>query len=365
MSDYALMCGLPRTTSHLPRKQFAQHLLGKRSLLLQEAEEYTMCHSNETARHSYLGPGKKKALSILGSSWYLSSVGVPEQRIAGQENVFASSEQAQRLRKGQLEVLESQAEEYMELSEKRDQELKTREGQAITNIEKFALLEALGESIHYPISRRGSLLDIFMTSDPIIRKQNYSIMLRMVMLMPSELLCVQELRDSLVSYAQTVADKGYPARQVCWIWSIKLVNCLDILKRSAHLPNSRIIKLLVDLNQDNDMKYTMGSDAIKNQVTLYIARANERKARVSGDIRLGMTDYIREEQAKLKAAASKPSSKAPQPTSTEVEVEQDVASEEEADLTRAEAQNLRVGNIVMEVIIITSQITSLFSLLLL
>ena len=347
------MSGVPRTTSHLPRKQFAQHLLGKRSLLLKEAEEYTMCHSNATARHSYLGQGQKKALSILGSSWYQKSVGIAEQRIAGQQNVFVSNEQAQRLRKGQLEVLDQQAEEYMEISEKRDQELRTREGQAISNIEKFALIEALGESIHYQISSRGSMLEIFMTNTPIIRKQNYSTMLRMVMLMPSELLCVQELRDSLVTFAQTVHDKGYTARQVCWVWSIKLVLCLDVLRKSAHLPNPRILKLLVDLNEANDMKYTMGSESIEHQVTLYIARANARKATVSGDIRVGLTDYIQEEQDRLKALSSNPSSsKSPHPTSTEVESDHGDSEPEPEPivLTRDDsAQQLRVGELTIQV----------------
>lgn len=248
MSDYAMIVGLPSATSHIARKQFVEYLLSQRSLLLKEAEEYTLCHAQSTAKHSYLGGGKKKALAILGSSWYQSAVGVPQHKIGDSASVYASEEQVERLRDGQREVFREDIEDMMAATSSRDNQLRLRPGQVIGNNEKIALIESLVESIKYPITSHGNLMDIFMTALPVARKKNYSILLRMIQIMPSDMACITTLKANLLMFAQMQAGLGKSVRQVQWEWANRLVDVFMHLKKTGHIANPRLMKLMVDIN---------------------------------------------------------------------------------------------------------------------
>ena len=248
MSDYAMIVGLPSASSHIARKQFVEYLLSQRSLLLKEAEEYTLCHGQATAVHSYLGGGKKKALAILGSSWYQSAVGVPQQKIGDSTAVYASEEQVERLKDGQREVFEEDMEDMMAATCSRDKQVRMREGQVIGNMERVALIESLVESIQYPITKQGNLMDIFMTALPVVRMKNYSILLRMIQIMPSDMDCITTLKANLIKFAQMQAGQGKSVRQVEWEWANRLVEVFMNLKKTGHIANPRLKKLMVDIN---------------------------------------------------------------------------------------------------------------------
>ena len=91
--------------------------------------------------------------------------------------------------------------DMMAATSSRDHQVRLREGQVIGNVEKIALIESLVESIKFPITTQGNLMDLFMTALLVIRKRNYSILLRMVQIMPSDLDCIKTLKANLINFA--------------------------------------------------------------------------------------------------------------------------------------------------------------------
>ena len=142
-SDFAEINGLPRATSHIARKMFVDYILAQRSSLLKEAEQYTLCHRENTAEESYLGKLRKKALAVMGSSWYHTAVGLPVDRLGSSKSVYASKEQAERMRAGQIEETEETLQDMMMMAKRKDEAVKYKPDKVITNVERVALVEAL------------------------------------------------------------------------------------------------------------------------------------------------------------------------------------------------------------------------------
>ena len=194
-------------------------------------------------------------MAVLGSAWYQSAVGLQEHRIANSSSVYASEEQAERVKEGCLEVYTEDMDDMMAATSSRDHQVRLREGQVIGNVEKIALIESLVESIKFPITTQGNLMDLFMTALPVIRKRNYSILLRMVQIMPSDLGCIKTLKANLINFARMQAGQGKSVRQVEWEWAKRLAEIFKNLK-TQHIANPRLMKLLVDINTEFDYRYS-------------------------------------------------------------------------------------------------------------
>ena len=98
-TDFALICGVTRVTSHLFRKMFSQFLYKQKNLLCREMEEYTLCHSKPTAKRSYQNPLRTKALALLGTSYYRSVLGLQDEAAVGSSsvrNMYVSQAQYER-----------------------------------------------------------------------------------------------------------------------------------------------------------------------------------------------------------------------------------------------------------------------------
>ena len=368
MSDYAMIVGLPSATSHIARKQFVEYILSQRSLLLKEAEEFTLCHSQATAVHSYLGGGKKKAMAVLGSAWFQSVVGLPEHRIGDSNSVYASEEQVDRVRQGCLEVYTEDMDDMMAATSSRDQHIRLREGQVMTNVERMALIESLVESIKYPITTQGNLMDLFMTNLPVIRQRNYSILLRMVQIMPSDLECIKTLKASLINFARKQASQGKSVRQVEWEWARRLAEIFRTLQ-TKHIANPRLIKLLADINSKFEYRYnfkfvlncinlptyryTFNNGAVGNQVSHWIAQSKSREAALSGEVNLDMRDFLQVQHKKLIEAAEK-AVEAVNPITAGDEEESEDDDEDESEpepqvLTQSEDQMITLGSMSINV----------------
>ena len=190
MTAFCQIVGVPRATSHIFRKLFSRYLYAQRSVLLREAQEYTACHSNATTRTHYLGDCYGKVLAVLGSSWYQTAMVLPEGRIRVSSAVFASSEQAEREVAGRMQVRDKVLQDEMNMDLRRTEAKKLSKERFLDDNLKLAILEAIVLSVDQgiQITRRGNMMDIFMTGKAILNKMNARALLRLVTMLPSFLL---------------------------------------------------------------------------------------------------------------------------------------------------------------------------------
>ena len=73
----------------------------------------------------------------------------------------------------------------------------------ITPAVKKAFVDCLTACKDMPwITKRGSIVEIFMTGEPVINRDYARILLRMMYMLPSYLPCLNILRESLLTFAE-------------------------------------------------------------------------------------------------------------------------------------------------------------------
>ena len=252
-SDFALLAGIPKCTSHKMRKMFSRYLYAQRSALLREAEEHTLCHAGTTTKSSYLGDSFKTALAVLGTSWYQTNLTVPQDKFVGSSrDCYVDAEQQERERVGQLQVVADNVEERLEAAARDDEAVRPTKERFVTNPVKIALLEAIcSSSQHKAITNLGCLKELFLTGKPVIRKRFGSVILRMLTMLPSSLGCVETLRESLLLFAELHGGLERDARDIMWLWAYRLLEVLNALGRVPHVNSIHLIKIFADLSEEH------------------------------------------------------------------------------------------------------------------
>jgi len=196
--DYAKINGLPRFTAKDSRSQFTRYIKKQESVVIKEAEQYS-CHSEHTAEKSYVGSTYKMNMAGLGSAWYREEVMPSEEQVKSSSGVYTDDAQSQRFKAGFFYAMEGKLKIIIDRTTQFETKTPTKD-RVITDEVTNALYEAVIQSTVFPVTKNGNLTDIFLTNRTVVRKENISILLRMVHMLPPSLSCIKILKKNLIQF---------------------------------------------------------------------------------------------------------------------------------------------------------------------
>ena len=304
-SDFSMVNGCSRITSHVARKMQSQYITKQGSAVLREGREYMLCHSNDVDRQFYQDHLRERALAIQGQAVYRTEMCLSEDRMMGlgsstSDLPCVNQEQQEREKRGQRRDQEIKLKDFLEAEKRRDAAVKPTLMKFITNIQKVALIESIILSSSFYISKEGELVDIFLSERPLIKKKNVSILIRMIHIMDPNIPCIKTLRESLMLYVQMSEIEDL--RLLEWRFSWKLLNSIKRLRIATGVDCKNLLHILAKFNNENQNKYTMGNMNIFNLVTNWQAQTMVREAKLTKSAhRVGVKQFLAEKRKEFLA----------------------------------------------------------------
>ena len=80
-TDFSIIAGCGRVTSHVARKMQSQFITTQEDSVLKEGREYMLCHSNDVDKQYYQDHLRQRALAIQGQAVYRTKMGLEEDRL--------------------------------------------------------------------------------------------------------------------------------------------------------------------------------------------------------------------------------------------------------------------------------------------
>ena len=286
-TDFSVITGSGRVTSHVARKMQSQFITKQKDTLLLEGREYMLCHSAEVDRQFYQDHLRERALAIQGQAVYRTKMGLEEDRLMAESSSSKQStkhdlpcvdrKQMEREQRGHVQEDTISLQQFLEEDARRDAAVTPTLLRLLRNTEKVALVEAIILSSEYHISSQGKLVDIFLTGKNVIRKKNACILLRMIHVLPPDIPCIKILRDSLLLYVHM--SECQDLRQLEWSWSWKLLKCLHNLKTATGVESKNLLHTLAVFNKEHNNKYDLGNASVFKLVIDWQAAEMVREAK--------------------------------------------------------------------------------------
>jgi hypothetical protein len=351
-TDFSIIVGCGRVTSHVARKMQSQFITTQEDSVLKEGREYMLCHSNDVDKQYYQDHLRQRALAIQGQAVYRTKMGLEEDRLmagssssstnnTNQDLPYVDRDQMNRELRGQKNEDRMNLKEYLEADAKRDAAVQPTLLRFLRNTEKAALVEAIILSSSYHVSSQGKLVDIFLTGKNVINKKNASVILRMIHVLPKDISSIKVLRDSLLLYAHM--SESQDLRKLEWDWTWKLLKCLHNLMSATGLESKNLLHTLAMYNKDHNNKYILGNPNVFTMVTNWQAQEMVREAsrNKTGD-QACMQQFLAEKRSAY-LASYQTGAQPEQGAVDEHDAEQGAVGEHEAD----ELEQVRIEQEVM------------------
>ena len=278
LSEFSAIVDIPKATEGLFRKMFTNVVYKHGSALVKQAESIALTHSQDVALQSYVDPELKRSMSFFVNSWFRKAASVSEN-IGKLQVTYNSDKQAERMKNGLKEVDEYQLQDWIQRVDCRDSGKLPTLQNTITDKIKAALLNLLRQVSEVPItvSKLGSPLEIFLTGTPVLRHKNISIMLRTFYFAPLNWECRSILEENLLTFASLMANERITVRDLEVKWTLKLLNCLDFMRRGKNIESKAVQYFFYGLCLKFEYKYCLNNNALINQLKHWIAKHNERE----------------------------------------------------------------------------------------
>ena len=239
-------------------------------------ETFSQNHSKDTALKDYVSDELKQQFALTAHSWYRGEVDNEDDFFDNQNAVFISDEQDKRFEEGDQMLEESDMNDYIELVRERDDGCVPTREKFVTNSLKVALLETIVKASEekLDITSRGTPTSILLTGTPAYRKNNISLLLRLLDLTPDSWQCRMQLEENLLLFASFEAETpGVTVRQVEENWSQKMLKCSDFIHRGSDF---RILHVFMDLHKRHGNTFTLGNEFLCNQLSQCMPEADKR-----------------------------------------------------------------------------------------
>ena len=113
-------------------------------------------------------------------------------------------------------------------------------------------------------------------------------------------------RSSIVHYAELNGGEDLTAREIEWCWVYQVLLSLKRLSTTIqHLEGARLGAFFADISERFDYRYSMGNDAIINQMRFWIATKKKHEASLVGDHTTNLIGFLEEETTRLRSMADK------------------------------------------------------------
>ena len=202
---------------------------------------------------------------------------------SGQDIPYIGKEQRERENRGKEEGEQQTLEKFFLAEEQRLVRVTPSLTRLITPAVKKAFVDCLIACKDMPwITKRGNIVDIFMTGEPVRNKVSARILLRMIYMLPSDLPCLKVLRESLLTFAELSMEQ-VNMRVLEWDFVGRLQLLIHFFQSSQNCESNALLYSLAMLNksveeQGNHVGYYFGSINVRTHVQLFLAKEQARKA---------------------------------------------------------------------------------------
>ena len=166
LSDFAKICGIPRAYTHIFRKMMSSMIKSYKSIILDQAYEHIVCHSEEVRKSHYVSDVTKKLLMVAGNQWFRSKI-ESSQPSAGSGNVFATDRQKERYIKAQEDIMSKKLVDIIELEVKQNRNFKPTLDLLIGVEQKINFFLAIEDAHTVYVSREGKTMDILLAASNV------------------------------------------------------------------------------------------------------------------------------------------------------------------------------------------------------
>ena len=241
-----------------------------------------MCNSDRVDKQTYQSKLRKRALAMVTAGTYRKDLNLLEERQALEGYVHFSAEQLARERQGKADGEEEEMERFFQQEEKRLERV-ARE-RLIAPLVKKALVDLLIEcKDRHWITRRGNVLDIFMTGDPVYNRACARILLRIIHSLPTSLKCVETIKKNMILFAEVSNEVEASPRVVEWNYSWRLLMAITKLRYTKGVECYALMYSLAKLNktvweEGNYVGYYFGSVNLHQWSNAFLAKERAREA---------------------------------------------------------------------------------------
>ena len=303
LSDFAKICGIPRASTHIFRKMMSSMIKSYKSIILDQAYEHIVCHSEEVRKSHYVSDVTKKLLMVAGNQWFRSKI-ESSQPSAGSGNVFATDRQKERYIKAQEDIMSKKLVDIIELEVKQNRNFKPTLDLLVGVDQKINFFLAIEDAHTVYVSREGKTMDILLAASNVSNRKCAKVFLRLLDIMDPDDHSIKVLVKSLVTFCGFHSGQDIPLRTLEWRWAFRYLEVIQNIHRAPHLGSDSLKVLFNRINKNNNYKYICVNNNIKNQLEGWKAKEDEREARVHG---VGpvkpVLEYVEEHRATVVAEA--------------------------------------------------------------
>ena len=280
-------CG--KFTSHKARKIMSDYIKRKKSAVMVEGREFTMCNSDTVDKDHYQSALRKKTLAMLTMATYRQDLaGEVETGVSTEKDVpYFSTEQRDRERRGRAQADRQYMERFFEAEETMLVRVQPTLRRVTTPRVRKALVDCLCACKDKYITSKGNMVDLFMSGDNVWSKACAKLILRMIFLLPQELTCVNVIKENILVFAQ-LSKEVANVRKLEWAYAWKLLEIVKSLKKSPSVESSALLYSLAKLNkafwnEGNFLGYSFGNLNLRTSIQLMLSQQENKEKQLCAD----------------------------------------------------------------------------------